>query len=189
MLSDRIGFVKGQDDLTVYIKASGKKDQRKLTIFKAWLIFWSIAGFIILSQLFFSFYTREEKLYMVIYLAFWGYFEYRMLKAYYFRKYGIETVYINNDKFMLRRDILSKQGKPKYYQANHKNPFHEVEDKSGSVNRSYYTSFWVVSGGTIGFANSGGENRLGLQLPKEDAQKLIRLMNAYVKAQPNPKKS
>lgn len=177
LLSERIGFIKGKDDLTVYIKASTPKDIKKLNLFKAWLILWSIGGIIILSQLFFDFYTREQKLYMLIYLAFWGYFEYRVFKAYYFRKYGIETVYINNDKFMLRRDILNKKGKPKYYKVTKNNPFHRIEDKPGSINNAYYNSFWVVHGGSIGFGNEEGQNRFGLQLTKNEATKLVKLLN------------
>jgi len=188
MISERIGVVRGQDDLTVYIKASTLKDKGKLNLFKAWVVLWTIAGAVIFSQLFFSFYTREEKLYIVIYLAFWMYFEYRAVRSYYFRKYGIETIYINNDKFFIRRDILSKKGKPKYYQAQVKNPFHEVDNKTGGLARTYYSSFWVVTGGNIGFGGDSGGNRFGLQLPPEDVKKLIKLMNSYVKLQPTPKK-
>lgn len=179
MLSDRIGVVKGNEDVTVYIKASTRNDIKKLNLFKGWVILWSLAGIIIISQLFFDLYTREQKLYMVIYLAFWAYFEYRTIRSYYFRKYGIETVYVNNDKFMLRRDILTKKGKPKYYKAASKTPFTFQEEKNG-INNSYYNSFWVVSGGTISFGDKQGA-RFGLQLPTEDGKKLAKLLNSYVR--------
>lgn len=181
MLSDRIGVVKTDEDLTVYIKASTQADVKKLNLFKLWVILWSLAGIAIFSQLFFDFYSRMEKLYMVIYLAFWAYFEYRMIRAYYFRKYGIETIYINNDKFMVRRDILSKKGKPVYYRAEEKNPFHEVEETGMGLGKVYYSSFWIITGGSIGFGHSRGENRVGLQLPKADVKKLVKLMNSYIR--------
>ncbi len=180
-ISDRIAIKRTEDDLTVYIRASSPKDKKKIKLLQVWLLLWLTAGIIIVSQLFFPGYSREEKLFMVIYLFFWAYFAYRIGYAYYFRKYGSEVIYINNNKFMIRRDIHGKAGKPIHFTAKGKNPFRKVAEKPGSINAAFYKSFWVVTGGTISFGEKKDEYRFGLQLSDEETEKLIRLLNKSIK--------
>lgn len=178
--SDRIGIKKGEEELTVYIKSSSKTDQKKLRYLKMWAIAWTIIGLIVISQLFFP-YSREEKLYFVVYLAFWAYFEYRVLYAYYFRQYGIETIYVNNGKIFLRRDILNKKGKPKYFTLHRKNPFFLTEDAGTGFFQQMGNSFWSIRGGKIAFGEKPKEYRFGLQLPEADANRLVKLLNESIR--------
>lgn len=180
-LSDRIRYNKTDEDLTVYIKATSIKDKKKIQILKIWLLLWIVSGLIIISQIFFPGYSRDEKLFIVIYTFFWVYFAYRVSYAYYFRKYGSEVIYINNNKFMYRRDILEKAGKPSFFVAHEKNPFRKVIEKPGSFNTVFYNSFWVVTGGTIAFGEKKNEYRFGLQLSDEERDKLIKLLNKSIR--------
>ncbi|MCX7743838.1 MAG: hypothetical protein N2167_04650 [Flavobacteriales bacterium] len=184
-LSDRIAFKRTDDDLTVYIRATSPKDKKKIRLLQIWLLLWFTAGIIIISQLFFPGYSSDEKLFMVIYLFFWAYFAYRIAYAYYFRKYGTEVIYINNNKFMIRRDIHGKAGKPHHFVAKGKNPFRKVDEKPGSINAAFYNSFWVVTGGCIAFGEKKDEYRFGLQLSDEETDKLIRLLNKTINIKSN----
>ena len=104
-ISERVGFTKTSEDLTIYIKGSKKSDLKKINYLKAWVILWALAGFLLIAQFFFSYTIGEARFFLVGLLGFWAYFFYVAIKAYYFRKYGLETIYINNDKFMIRREI------------------------------------------------------------------------------------
>ena len=67
-ISDRIGFKRTEEDLTVHIRATSPKDKKKVQLLQIWLLLWFTAGLIIISQLFFPGYSRDEKLFMVIWI-------------------------------------------------------------------------------------------------------------------------
>lgn len=186
-ISERIGYNKADEDLTVYIKASTKNDAKKIRFLKIWVILWGISGLFIVSQLFLPYADQQTKIFLFGYLAFWAYFFYIAAKAYYFRKYGTETVYINNNKFMIRRDIYTKKGKPKWFVAENKNPFNIHDEKAGSLSQLFYSSFWVTSGGSVTFGSDKNNYRFGLQLKENEAKKLVQLLNKSIKAQPKNK--
>lgn len=179
-ISERVGYTRTPEDLTIYIKGSKKSDIKKINYLKAWVILWAVCGFLLFTQLFFPYTLGEARFFLVGLIGFWAYFFYIAIKAYYFRKYGIETIYINNDKFMLRRDVYSKKGKPKWYKANEKHPFTAVEEKSSSINNFFYNSFWVITGGTIKFGEKKTEFRFGLQLDPDETKKLVTLLNKAI---------
>jgi hypothetical protein len=183
-ISERIGYTRTPEDLTVYIKASKKSDIKKINYLKAWIILWGLCGGLLFSQLFFPYTIGQAIFFLIGLLGFWAYFFYVGIKAYYFRKYGLETIYVNNDKFMIRRDVYSKKGKPKWFKSNEKNPFKAVEEKLSGVNHFFYNSFWVVTGGTIAFGEKKSEFRFGLQLNEEETKKLVTLLNKGVQIHP-----
>lgn len=174
-IGERISYQLGDDDLVVYIKGSSKKDKNKVNLLKIWVVLWTLLGSIMFAGLFMNF-SGDEKLFILIYMFFWGYFEYKIAYAYYFRQYGLEVVYVQNETVVLRRDILTKKGKEKRFELTEKNPFKRVNDKNVFIS-NFYNSFWVVAGGTISFGNAKKEQRFGSLLIEEDAVKLTGLMN------------
>jgi hypothetical protein len=178
-ISERIAIIKGSEDLTVYIKASSSRDVKKITMLKWWTILWTIAGMLMLTQLFYPGNSDDIKIFVMVYMVFWGYFEYKIANAYFFRKYGTEVIYINNNKFMIRRDVHEKQGKQLYFSSKIKNPFRKVEDNKG-INSAYYQSFWVITGGSIAFGEKKEEYRFGLHLTAEETETLVKLMNKTI---------
>lgn len=186
-ISERIGFTRTPEDLTVYIKASKKEDQKKIKYLKIWIILWGLSGLLLISQFFVPYTLGQARFFLFGLLGFWGYFLYIAIKAYYFRKYGLETIYVNNDKFMIRRDVHTKKGKPKWFKANEKNPFSAVDEKPGGINNFFYTSFWVITGGTLVFGAKKTEFRFGLQLTELETNKLVALLNKAIHVQQTKK--
>lgn len=183
-ISERIGFNRTAEDLTVYIKGSKKSDIKKINYLKMWIILWGIAGLLIFIQVFFPQALGAARFYVIGFLGFWAYFLYIGIKAYYFRKYGIETIYVNNDKFMIRRDIYTKKGKPKWFKANEKNPFSMVEEKKGGVGDLFYNSFWVTTGGSVTFGAKNTSFRFGIQLEENETKKLVQILNKAIQVKP-----
>lgn len=180
-ISERVGYNKTPEDLTIYIKGSKKSDAKKIRYMKLWIILSILSWILLVSQYFMPYDIGPAKYYLIGLLGFLGYFIYIAIRAYYFRKYGTETIYVNNDKFMIRRDIYTKQGKPKWFKSNEKNPFSKVDEKPGGVNAFFYSSFWVVTGGTITFGAKNSEFRFGVQLTDEEANKVVQMMNKSIK--------
>jgi hypothetical protein len=180
-ISERIGYEIGDEGLTVRIKASKAKDLKKLNLMKAWVIAWALSGGLIGSALFMN-YPSDLKIYLLVFLAFWAYFLFKITLAYYFRKYGIETMFLNGDQLMLRKDIHGKPGKPLFFRLNEKNAFRYLnkETKGGW----FYDSFWIDSGGNCGFGKPGAEYRFGIQLEQNEAHQLVKLLNKELKITP-----
>lgn len=180
-ISERVGYNKTAEDLTIYIKGSKKSDAKKIQFMKLWIILAFASIVLLIVQFFLPYSIGAARFYLVGLIGFLIYFVYIAIKAYYFRKYGTETIYVNNDKFMIRRDIYTKQGKPKWFKANEKNPFSKVDEKPGGINAFFYSSFWVVTGGTIMFGAKNSEFRFGVQLTDEEANKVVQMMNKSIK--------
>lgn len=180
-ISERIGYEATDEGLTVRIKASKASDLKKIQAMKAWVIAWGLSGGLIGSALFMN-YPADLKLYLLVFLAFWAYFLFTITRAYYFRKYGIETVFLNGDQLMLRKDIHGKAGKPLFFRIQEKNAFRYL-DKS-QKGAWFYDSFWIDSGGNCGFGKPGAEYRFGIQLAENEAQKLTTLLNKAIKIKP-----
>ncbi len=70
-ISERVSYHKNEDELTLII--TGKIDRAKETLLLTWLLAWSFCGIFIISQLFME-YTREEKLYFIVFISFWAFF-------------------------------------------------------------------------------------------------------------------
>jgi hypothetical protein len=177
-ISERIGFEQSEEGLTVRIKASKPGDIQKLNIMKVWIVAWSASGLLIGSALFLD-YPSDLKIYLAVFLAFWAYFLVKITRAYYFRKYGIETLYLNGDQCMLRRDLHGKPGKAYFFRIKEKNAFRWLnKQQKGSW---FYDSFWVDSGGNCGFGKPGAEYRFGLQLEETEGKALVKMLNKELK--------
>jgi hypothetical protein len=183
-LSERIAYTTDENELTIYIKASKTSDLKNIRLLKFWLILWSLAGIVIASQLFVP-NDREVKLFIFVYLTFWGYFLYKAANAYYFLRYGTEVAYVHHNKFITRRDILKKKGSPRFFTINQKNPFRSAKDEMSGIQRAYYGSFWVVSGGDIAFGEKKHEYRFGIHLEENEIRTLVKMLNHHFKPAEN----
>jgi hypothetical protein len=180
-ISERIGYEATDEGLTVRIKASKAGDLKKIQAMKAWVIAWAVSGGLIGSALFMN-YPADLKLYLFIFLAFWAYFLFKISRAYYFRKYGIETLFLNGDQLMLRKDMHGKPGKSLFFRLQEKNCFRHLDkNQKGSW---FYDSFWMDSGGNCGFGKPGAEYRFGIQLEQKEAEQLVKILNKEIKINP-----
>jgi hypothetical protein len=180
-ISERVGFVRGEDDLLVRIKASGSQDDRKLWWTRLWIICWLVAGALLLWQTWEAGAT-DVKLFLMVVLAFWGYFAYATLQAYYFWKYGFETIFIQNGQVMFRRDILKRKGKPVYFRVNQNHPFSQTEGNPGGA-FTHIMAFWIPQGGTLQLGTGKNLYRFAQGLKDQEKKALLKLLNQAAKPQ------
>src|SRR5437868_6110871 len=69
----------------------------KLYLLMAWLLLWTVSGFIVLAN-YFTLADSNVKLVVIMWMAFWAYFEFKIGKAFLFRKYGKEKIWIKGGK-------------------------------------------------------------------------------------------
>lgn len=176
-ISERISVNDDTEGLEVVI--SGKIPQNQFIMLSAWVLAWSISGIYVLIQLFGDL-PQETKSFMMVWLAFWFYFEYKIGSAWLWRKYGREVIKIGKEKTQLRFEV-AYGGKGFEFDTDSLRDFHLLESKKGVFIKNYFESFWVVGGESIGFYVSGKLKMFGRQLPEKDAEKLMRLIQAKVK--------
>lgn len=159
-----------QQNNAVEITISGKIAKDKFATLVIWFVLWTIAGIAVISQL--ATITEEStRTFVWVWLAFWAYFFYRTGKAVLWRKQGAEKIVINPEYFSFYNDVPLGTKGWKVNTAQIRNFQNLTIDRNNLV-ASYFESFWVVGGETVGFYADEKLYSVGKQLPKNDVEKL-----------------
>jgi len=151
----------------------------KLYLLAAWLFLWTISGGVVLVN-YFTLTNTNIKLVVIMWLGFWAYFEFKIFKAFLFRKYGKEKIWIKGGKLFYWRDIAGR-GKKLEFEKDLVKDLELVEKKKTNFFAFMNESFWVIGGESISFTYASKTYRLGIQLPEEDAKELLRQVKYELK--------
>ena len=91
-MSDRISYTETNDELKIKIKAL--LDEKKQQLLLIWIVLFSICGILLFSQIFGD-YEKTTLLFFGVYMAFWLFFEFKVIYAYRWRKYGVEEIILS----------------------------------------------------------------------------------------------
>jgi len=171
--SDRITLTEHPEKLEVII--SGKIPGKQFNLLSVWLFSWTAAGIFVLTQVF-SPMPDNQRIFMVVWLGFWLYFEYKIGTAWVWRKYGHEQVILTKDKLLLRFEVPVGRRASEFETANIETVMN-LEEQKGLFVKNYYSSFWVKGGETIGFNYNGRLYSFGRQLSVADSKTLIAKIN------------
>ncbi len=156
------------------------KDSRMLNV---WLSAWSIMGIVVLTTLFFQWniYERSQKVFMLIYLVFWSYLEFKVLYAYRWNKIGKEIIEIKNGKFSYLK-LMGKRGLPFECNVSDLSYFHYEESTEKGIWNDMNRAAWMVAGEVIQYKFGKRVRRLGMKLNRTDAEKLSSILNKQSRA-------
>lgn len=172
-IGNRISIKQLAEDTTSIVILSNKTKLKNTLLF-AWVFLWTVSGIVVFTQ-YFSLTDQDAKAAIIVWMGFWAYFEYKMIKAYFWRKLGMEKLKIKEGKLFYKRDISGK-GKIKVFEADFIKDLRLIEVKEHAFFEGINNSYWMIAGEKIAFDYYGKEQRLGLQLEQEDAEKLTRLL-------------
>lgn len=187
-LSPRISFHRHKAGYTTII-ISTKIDKWKESLIFGWLCLWSILGLFILYFLASENFTesmlentekKDLQLYLIVFLVFWAYFEYKVFKVYLWRKKGMEYFKISKGKLTIKK-AFGKYGKAKEYLISNVHDLSLIPFRDNGYARVMSGSFWDIGNQTIGFIYHGQKIMLGAQLEKGEANSLIKFLNAELK--------
>jgi len=173
--SDRIEVNQSKERFEILI--ASKIPRSQFAMLSAWLVAWTIAGVYVLSQVFSM--QSDSQIFMIVWLAFWAYFEYRIGSAWLWRKYGREVFRIEGDEVQLRFEV-AYGGRAEAFSRADITGFHNLDKDKSAFVKSFYASFWVVGGETIGFFYKGRIKTFGRQISSNDADKLIALIKKHL---------
>ena len=140
-MGDRVTIQAGDDKLEIAIKAF--YDDKKQKMLLLWIILFSLCGLAILSQ-FFEDYDAGTKVFFGVYVAFWLFFEFKVIYAYRWRKYGEEKIIIENNQLILLKTI-GKRGVTQRFEIEDIRGVDFYRDKNGGFIKSMNSSYWNIN--------------------------------------------
>lgn len=154
-------------------------DKKKVNLMFLWLLAWSVSGVIVIIN-YFTLQQESAKLFIVIWLAFWAYFEFKIVRVYMWKRFGKENLWIKNGTLFYQQDINGK-GKIKEFDTNLISEFNIIALTKGSIADTFSQTFWVKGGERIEFACQSKIIKFGMQLNDEDAGKIITALHKFLK--------
>lgn len=149
--------------------------QKNLTV---WLIAWTFCGVAIGSQMFVD-ENEQLRTMVLVFMGFWTYFEYKVVKAFRWRKSGEEQIWVNDEEVHYGRTV-NNRGILKQYRKAAVNSVREIEEESNSFLDAFNASYWVVGGEKLAFTANGKVVPFGLRLSEKEAKKLKSQINALI---------
>ena len=96
------------------------------------------------------------------------------------KRFGKEKLWIKNGTVHYQQDINGR-GKVKQYDANLVSGIRVIPIETTSFADSFNQSFWVKGGERIEFTCQSKLIKLGMQLPDEDAIRIVSEMRKFLK--------
>ncbi len=162
----------------INIEIPAYQESSKTNLLMLWLLAFTVCGAIVIAELFKP-QTREFLLYVFIFLAFWLYFELKILKAYRWRKYGKEKIRIADGKLIIVRETAGR-GIEEVYELEQVRNFRKTEKKQ-NFTEAMSNSYWIISGAAFSFDHYGKLVMFGLQLNEQETAGLFKLIKHQMK--------
>ncbi|MEO6901904.1 MAG: hypothetical protein ABI315_01970 [Bacteroidia bacterium] len=175
-IGKRVSIKHKDEEISIIILSATEK--KKIVLLFTWLFLWSIGGIIVFVQLFII-KEEETKVALAVWLAFWAYFEYKIIIAFLWRKFGIEKIKLRSDSFLYKRSIAGK-GEIKNFQFDFIKDFRIITLNENSFIENINNSYWVIAGERLAFDYNGKEIKFGIQLPEKDADQLFKLIRKLI---------
>lgn len=170
-----------EDDKGTFFLIPGQVEGWKETLLLTWVIAWMICGVAVCLQIFGE-YSKETKMSLVIYMAFWAYFAYKGINAWLWRKFGTEMIRVDSEGIKVKRDIKG-YGRVRTYFIDNIRKIEPLQRKAGSFAHTFNRSFWVIGGETILLDYLGQDVALGMQLSENEREQLIKHLRRLTKDQ------
>ena len=172
----RISIEKKEYGTLIKIKAYYEEGKQKML--NLWLFAWTLCGLAIISQVFLDA-NGELKNMILIFGAFWAYFEYMVVKAFKWRRTGEEQIFITKDAVQYGR-TYNNRGVLKPYRLDQMNAVREMKDESNSFVRSFMDSYWVIGGEKLAFSYQAKIIPFGLRLSEKESKKVTQQINKLI---------
>lgn len=153
----------------------------KLLLLLGWLLAWSVCGVIV----FVNYFTTTDpnvKLFIIIYLSFWGYFEFNILRTFIWKRSGKEKLWIQHGILHYQREVNGR-GRIREYNLDLVQGLKVIALSKTRLADTINQSFWVRGGERLEFSTQGRVVSFGMQVSDEEAQLLFKELAGFLKTQ------
>lgn len=176
VIGERISIFKKENVLSVVILSTTEK--MKLRLMFLWLMAWTVCGIIVFAN-YFRVTDQNSKLFIIIYLAFWFYFEFNIIRTFMWKRNGKEKLWIKDGALHYQREINGK-GKIQDFDLNVISPLELIELKPTRFSDTINQSFWIKGGERLQFQSQSKLVLLGMQITDEEAKKIMKEINPLI---------
>ena len=178
-IGDRISYEKHDNFFTIII--STQIDKWKENLMLVWLVAWTFCGSIFIYYFLKGDVSGNEKLTLFVMIIFWVYFEFRITRAYLWRRYGLEFIRIDEDRMTIKRSIIG-YGKAYPVLTSKIEKITPADLKEKSFAKVFNDSFWLIGKGTIQIQTLDDNIYIGSQLDVNESLKLSKELMKIVKS-------
>ena len=168
-MQDRINISKGNDKLIITIKAF--LDEKKQKILLVWIVLFSVCGLAIFSQ-FFENYDNGTKVFFGVYIAFWLFFEFKVIYAYRWRKMGVEQIVLEGKELKLIKSI-GKRGITQVFSFDEIKRIDFFKDPNGKFVKTMNESYWNINKYHLMLELEKSPVPFGIDIDNKDAKKIL----------------
>ncbi|MDI9341986.1 MAG: hypothetical protein QM534_15545 [Sediminibacterium sp.] len=179
VLGKRVSILKKDDLLSIVILPT--TDKRKLGLLFLWLMAWTVCGIIVFAN-YFKLQNKDAKLFIIIYLSFWAYFEVKIMRAFLWKRFGKEKIWIKAGFLNYQREI-NKRGKVKDFDLELITDLKLIELHHSSWSDTINQSFWIKGGERLQFQCQAKTVTFGMQLTDEEARGVLQEIKQFIKKQ------
>ena len=176
-MDKRVTIEKKENQLMITIKAFCDDTKQKMLLL--WIILFSLCGLAIISQ-FFGNYDNNTKVFFGVYVAFWVFFEFKVVYAYRWRKFGVERIIVDDEFITLIKEI-GKRG------ITQKVPLKEVvnlrlfENKDTDFVKSMTSSYWNINKYTLVFDYQETMVPFAIDLLPKNSKFILKELREFIK--------
>lgn len=150
------------------------KEEDKQKFFSVWLGAFLLCGLAIISQLFTAD-NSEMKLMIFVFAIFWGYFSYKMIRTWRWRKNGKEVLEFT-DEYLYLGKRFGERGLLKPYTIEKVVSPRKFKNESNDFVKSMNDSYWMISNEQLCF-NFGNKIILfGHRLSEKEISKVLKIV-------------
>jgi len=175
-MKDRVKIKK--EDKSLFITIPAFKDEGKQKMLLMWIALFSFCGAAIISQ-FFGNYANTTKIFFGVYVAFWFFFEFKVVYAYRWRSKGLEKAIVENDQLILIKEI-GKRGISQSYALKDISTLRLFKNEDSDFVKSMTTSYWNINKYTIAFNYQDNAIPFGIDLTKKQANNIIKEISKFL---------
>lgn len=176
-IGKRISFEDGKQKTTIIINPEDIAWLK--AVMGAWVGMWMAIGGIVIWSLFVLPLSQQEQIIMVIFLSFWAYFAYKVLRSFFWLLWGKELVKIDEVALYYKKSIRKYGSSVPYYLENiTKITVHQPKEKS--IQAAWEKSPWIIGGDRIEFEYLGKLVKFGKKLSDKDTQLLFALITKRI---------
>lgn len=176
-----------QEDGNVLIEKNGETritikphyDQLNQKLLIVWICLWTLVGLALIYQLFLL-QNDGIKTFLLVWLAFWAYFEFKVIYAYRWRIYGKEIIEIQKDKIVYSK-LISARGIPIEYEKDQIRQLDYIEDKSIGFFQQISAAYWNPGKEKIQFLYGGKTIRFGMELKESEARNVVSVLKSVLR--------
>lgn len=176
VISNRVSIYKTDKVLSIVILPTDNK--KKLGLLFLWLMAWTVCGLIVMVN-YFKLHDQNSKLFTIIYLSFWAYFEFSIMRVFIWKKFGREKIWIQDGELNYLREINNK-GKTKTFNLDLVSKLQLVELSRSNFADTINQSFWVKGGERLEFFSQSQTIRVGMQITDEEARQIMKEVNSRI---------